>query len=215
VAQRQRNCLSQGKSFYFVIVQFDFPAVFGDGLQGCICTQDIGENEAFLFVPNKCIITTQRAKESEIGIVFRNHDALFVATRHNDHNILIVYLIYERSKGSSSFFHPYFDSVRQTDLTYFWDQAYLDKLLPSEFKTLVMLEKSKLPEEYDTFRKLLAVYPQFFPDSETWFTFDMYKWAVSFVNQRCFGWGLGTVALVPLADMLNNKHPERTTFFFC
>jgi len=72
-----------------------------------------------------------------------------------------------------------------------------------------------MKDEYETMHKLLAVYPQFFPDSDTWFTYDMFKWALSFVHQRCFGWGLGTVALVPLADMLNNKQPERTTFWLC
>jgi hypothetical protein len=109
--------------------------VFGEGLTGCLCTEDINENEAFLFVPNKCLITIQRAKQSEIGVIFRNHDALFVTSRNCDHKILVVYLLFERRKGSASFFHPYFESVHQSDLTYFWDESILDKLLPSEFKS--------------------------------------------------------------------------------
>jgi hypothetical protein len=55
------------------------------------------------------------------------------------------------------------------------------------------------------------VYPQYFPDPAK-FTFEVFKWALSFVNQRCFGRGLGTIALVPLADMLNNNVPEKSTF---
>ena len=67
-------------------------------------------------------------------------------------------------------------------MTYFWDDAILEKLLPTEFKTALMLEKAKIPEDYESMRRLLAVYPQFFPDSETWFTLNIYKWALSFVH---------------------------------
>jgi hypothetical protein len=39
-----------------------------------------------------------------------------------------------------------------------------------------------MKDEYETMHKLLAVYPQFFPDSDTWFTYDNFKWALSFVH---------------------------------
>ena len=41
---------------------------------------------------------------------------------------------------------------------------------------------------------------------------QVYKWAQSFVNCRCFGWGIGTYALVPVADMFNSTAVSPTTF---
>ena len=75
-----------------------------------------------------------------------------------------------------------------------------------------MLEKANLDEDYQTFKKLIDVYPQYFPVDQ--FTYEVYKWALSFVSQRCFGFGLGTTALIPLADMINYSLPEKTTFSF-
>jgi hypothetical protein len=122
-----------------------------------------------------------------------------------------MFIIYERLKGRESFFHPYFDSVSQPELTYFWDLKTLDTLLNTEFKTKLLAEKAKVAEEFETFSKIVEVYPQHFPDPAK-FTFDIFKWALSFLSQRCFGWGIGTTALVPLADMLNNTIPEKSTF---
>lgn len=73
-----------------------------------------------------------------------------------------------------------------------------------------MNEKSTINELYETFDKLFKVYPQFFPADS--FSYELFKWAFSFVCQRCFGFGIGTCALVPMADMLNDNIPEKSTF---
>jgi hypothetical protein len=105
------------------------------------------------------MLTAQAAKKSEIGEIFKNHDSLFLSAKSYETNILFVYLIYERLKGKESFFHPFFDSVSQSDLPYFWDDKTLDSLLPTEFKTNLMIERAKIGEEFDTYSKIIQVYP--------------------------------------------------------
>jgi len=101
------------------------------------------------------MLTVQGAKQSEIGEIFRNHDSLFLSVKNYETNILFVYLVYERLLGKDSFFHPYFESVSQPDLPYFWDTKTLDLLIPSEFKTNLMIERAKIDEEFDTFCKII------------------------------------------------------------
>jgi hypothetical protein len=62
-------------------------------------------------LPNKLIISTETAKNSEIGEIFKNHDEMFVTYQDRDMMILILFLIYERIKGEESFWHPYFEVV--------------------------------------------------------------------------------------------------------
>ena len=52
-----------------------------------------------------------QVKVSEIGEIFKNHDALFATSRTRDQNMLMVYLMYERLNGEKSFYSPYFDAV--------------------------------------------------------------------------------------------------------
>lgn len=44
------------------------------------CREDIAPGEVFLYIPNKCIISAEHAKLSEIGAIFKNHDSLFVTS---------------------------------------------------------------------------------------------------------------------------------------
>jgi len=73
----------------------EFPAYFG-AVCGARATEDISPQEAFLFVPNKLILNVQRARDSDISDIFKNHDSLFVANVDRDFLILVLSVIYER-----------------------------------------------------------------------------------------------------------------------
>ena len=75
-----------------------FPAAFGDDnsyIVGSAANSEIKYNEVFIYVPNKILLTVERAKSSEIGHIFNNHDALFKSNADRDFLILLVYIIYE------------------------------------------------------------------------------------------------------------------------
>ena len=86
--------------------------------------EDIEPNEAFLFVPNKCIFSVEHAKASEIGAIFNNptHESLFVTNSYRDNFILTIFVLYEMLKKEESFFNPYFEFVGVIDdLPALWD----------------------------------------------------------------------------------------------
>jgi hypothetical protein len=76
-----------------------YPAAFGtndmNALRGVAVKEDIKHNEAIIFVPNKLLISVERAESSEIGFVFRNHDNVFKGNADKDFLILSVFIMFE------------------------------------------------------------------------------------------------------------------------
>ena len=87
--------------------------------------EDLEPREAFLYVPNKCIVSTEHARRSPIGELFPEHPNLFVTNSDRDTTTLIVYLIYERLKGEESFYAPYFNMVDSPLPTCYWSPDVL------------------------------------------------------------------------------------------
>jgi len=56
------------------------------------------------------LISVETARKSEISEVLKSHDALFVGNVDRDYFILVVFLIFEKSKADS-FWKPYFEAV--------------------------------------------------------------------------------------------------------
>ena len=100
--------------WFVFVIQVEFPAIYGEGLQGLRLKEDLAPNEPLLYIPNKCIITPEHAKASPIAHLFDCHDALFVTNYDRESTIIMVYIIYERLKGAESFYHPYFEMVDYT-----------------------------------------------------------------------------------------------------
>ena len=97
----------------------ELPVLQG-GVHGVRAKTDIKPNEAFLFVPNKLLITVESARQSEIAEVFSNHEQLFFTNVERDSLTMIVYLMFERLKGPASFWHPYFDALEMGKPAYLW-----------------------------------------------------------------------------------------------
>jgi hypothetical protein len=70
-------------------------------------------------------MTVERAKSSEIGFVYSNHENIFKANEDRDFLILLVYVMHEYQKGKESFWHPYFNALDPTDLACYWDASYI------------------------------------------------------------------------------------------
>jgi len=92
---------------------------------------DLEKNEVVLYVPNKCIISTEHARLSALGPVYDASPELFVMNQDRDICMLIVFIIYERLKGADSFYKPYLDVVDSPTPTCYWSG---DLLQQSDFK---------------------------------------------------------------------------------
>ena len=106
-----------------------YPAIYTHGdskLVGVMCKEQIQPAETIMYIPNKCLVSTESARRSEIGEIYRNYEDIFVANVDRDHMTLVLYLMYERSKGTDSFYHPYFEVCELVESPALWPQEMID-----------------------------------------------------------------------------------------
>jgi len=90
--------------------------------------EDISVSEVITFVPNKCLITVDRAMNSEIGFIFTNHENFFKACHERDFRRLVLFVMYEYQKGKESFWYPYLNGVDPGTVPCYWDDKYLSQI---------------------------------------------------------------------------------------
>lgn len=75
-------------------------------------------------IPSKLMMSPVTAHQSpDIGHIFRDNPDVF---RHDD--VLIVFLMYERSRGSKSFYYPFLSMLPEPDTLIEWDKEELEEL---------------------------------------------------------------------------------------
>lgn len=62
--------------------------------------------------------------------------------------------------------------------------------------------KDELEQEWKEVQRILRSYPQHFDPSRI--NKETFFWLFSCVCSRCFGWGMPTTAMIPMADNLNH-----------
>ena len=179
-----------------------------DVLIGCSAKENIEKNEAIVYVPNKLLITVERARTSEIGFVFDNHESIFKATTDRDTLTLILFVMYEQSKGQDSFWYPYFQAVDPGALACYWDNLSIldDPHLIDELTEY----RNNTESDWDMISKLLKLYSgQCFDPAKM--TYSLYQRCATLVLTRCFGWGLPTTIVAPMIDQFNHS-PLRSVY---
>ena len=122
----------------------------------------------------------------------------------------MVYIIYERLKGAESFYHPYFEMVDYTQPTCYWPDEVIEKCDFKQFKYNIKYAKEQSEETWEKLQNFFSIYPDYFDPERT--DKGMYLWACSFLYTRCFGWGLPSTMVVPLADCLNHSNKSMVSF---
>lgn len=157
-------------------------------------------------MPNKLLITVERARASEIGQIFDNHESLFKNNEDRDFLTILLFMIYEHQKGDQSFWHPYFDAIDPGTMTCYWPEHLLKELDDSDLIEELNEYKEKVEADWGVVNKLLKIYsPQHFNLEKC--TKELYIRCTCFIATRCFGWGLPTTIVAPIADSFNhNSH---------
>jgi hypothetical protein len=171
---------------------------------GSAVKEPINHNEAFVYIPNKCLITVERARSSEIGFIFDNHENIFKATEDRDFYVLLVFLLYEFQRGTQSFWYPYFNAVDPGSLTCYWDKRYLEALDDKECQEEIKAYGESMDEMWSKVEKIINVYSPDYFNMEVC-NEERFKHCAAFIATRCFGWGIPTTILAPIADSFNHS----------
>jgi len=188
-----------------------FPSLYlkyySEGYRGVHAATHVAPNTMVLYVPHKCIITSEVARASEIGCrITESHLVL-----RSKHTYLAAFLLQERDKGAGSFWHPYISILpaRFSSVPLYFTDAELAWLEGSFTLGKIADRMESLQGEYDALRRAIPAFARW--------TFDEFVWARLAVITRIFGLvidGVKTDGLVPYADMLNHKLPRETRWLY-
>ena len=88
-------------------------------------------------------------------------------------------------------------------MTCYWDEHVLKLIDDRELREEVLKYKDQMDEDWVSLEKLLKLYsPDHFDLSKC--NYELYKKCSAFISTRCFGWGLPSTILAPIADSFNH-----------
>lgn len=191
-----------------IMPKLDYPATFDGGLLGVRASADIKHREAFLYVPFKMLITLEYArKHSALGEVIRENPQLFHADKHDDWEQLTLALamLYEYQQGTSSFWFPYLNLL-PLDIEFFcnWLPEDLKATDDPDLEFEAFAYRRDIEKEWQDMKSVLMTYPEYF--SHELLDRQLFMRIFAQVCSRCFGWGLPTTAMIPMADNCNHSH---------
>lgn len=154
------------------------------------------------------MISTATARNSEIAEIYRQFEDLFIANHDRDFLTLVLYLMYERTKGKESFHHPHFEVAQLVDQPGLWEEEKTDKFQDRELRANLKAFKENANKEWSSLQNVIKMYtPQFFPEDVTTPVHEdkaLYHWAANFLSTRNFGWECPYTHLVPMIDLCNH-----------
>lgn len=180
---------------------------YSDDYRGVHCLARVSTNDTVLYVPLKYIITSEVAKDSDIGrrIIKANIEL------RSKHSYIAAYLLQERARGKSSFWEPYIRILpeRYANMPIFFPEDELAWLTGSLTLHKIGDRIDSLRREYDNIRKDVPEFNKY--------SYEDFVWARLVVITRIFGLNIEAVktdGLVPYADMLNHRLPRETKWSF-
>ena len=183
----------------------EFPSVFLNGaLEGLSAKQPIGPHKAYIFIPNKLIISVARVKACpELRQLLQENFDLFGDVHPDREQLaLATFLLYHYLKGpNASFWYPYIDVMNESDLLCDWSSEEVAQFMDKELEMDAELYKSEIETEWAQIEPVLQRYEsELFPGYTKELFLRMYNYACT----RCFGWTLPSTMMVPLADFMNH-----------
>ncbi|KAL4495703.1 hypothetical protein ABPG72_014172 [Tetrahymena utriculariae] len=192
----------------------EYPVVFGQyGLIGAAATKDIAPLTAFISIPNKIIISYDRARFSELKSFFKQSEDLF-SEKENDEagvNVLTVFFMYERLKSKKSLWNEYFEILENNETILTWTAEEINGIPDPYIQKQAREYKEQVDELWDELKQLLHSQPNFFSKSTA--TKELFLWAYNIVMSRCFGYTQKGTCIVPFADCLNHNKYHATYFY--
>jgi len=177
---------------------------FGSSGFGGVAGRDIKEGETLVRVPKDAVITLKTALEQG---PFPD-----VRTWNSHQEVLQLFILNELLKGDQSAWKPYLDVLpRSFDHPILWNDAEIDQLDASPARETVLARRQALQQWYtNLIETTVKEHPGVLP--EGFLTYERYVWSYLAVSTRA--WGVnGTMAMVPLADMINHDPLARPGSF--
>ena len=178
---------------------------YSEGYRGVHAKAKIKKKENFLYIPRNLLITLEMSKEAPVGAQMAKLKVPLLSPKHSYLSSYVLQELYNKDTK----WKPYLDMLPK-DLSSFpiffthEEKKWLDG---SPFLDQV---EDKIKDMEKDYNAIAIVVPEF-----SKYTLEEFKRVRMLVSSRIFGVkidGNKTDALVPLADMLNHKRPQETSW---
>jgi histone-lysine N-methyltransferase SETD3 len=178
---------------------------YSEGYRGVHARARIRKNENFLYIPKNLLITLEMSKEAPVGA---RMEKLKLSLLSPKHSYLTSYVLQELHNKDTKW-QPYLDLLPKDLSSFPISFTHEEKkwLEGSPFLDQVEDKIKDMGKDYDT---IVEAVPEFRK-----YSLEEFKRVRMLVSSRIFGVmikGVKTDALVPLADMLNHKRPQETSW---
>eukprot|EP00826_Nyctotherus_ovalis_P039605 TRINITY_DN381_c0_g1_i1.p1 TRINITY_DN381_c0_g1~~TRINITY_DN381_c0_g1_i1.p1 ORF type:complete len:477 (+),score=178.23 TRINITY_DN381_c0_g1_i1:513-1943(+) len=165
----------------------------------------VRKNEVLVFIPKDLIITLEMAKEAPIGSKMEKAKLKLLSPKHS---FLSSYLLQELRKTDSKW-QPYLDMLPKSTSNFpiFFTEEEKGWLAGSPFLKQV---EDKIEDVAKDYKTIVDAVPEF-----AQYSLKEFSHARMLISSRIFGImvdGKKTDSLVPLADMLNHRCPQQTSW---
>jgi histone-lysine N-methyltransferase SETD3 len=165
----------------------------------------VRKNEVLVHIPLNLIITLEMAKEAPIGAKMEKANLRLLSPKHS---FLSSYVLQELREKDTKW-GPYLDMLpKSTDnFPIFFTKEERKWLIGSPFLQQV---ESKIEDVAKDYQTIVNDVPEF-----TKYSLKEFSHVRMLISSRIFGInvnGKKTDSLVPLADMLNHRHPQQTSW---
>ena len=176
----------------------------GRGLYS-LCDQSAGAET--VFIPEKVILTLERAKQSEIGRAIEKSGY----TPRSKHTALACFILQERQRGAASFWGPYIAALPETfpRIPIFFDRKRLELLRGTTLYDSVQHRRDAIEDEYSCLCRAVPAIRRH--------AFGAFMWARYVVMTRILGLkisGTKTSGLVPYLGFVNHERPGNVRWEF-
>ena len=116
---------------------------------------------------------------------------------------MVLLLLYELTLGKNSYWYPYLRLMPTVRFSCFWTQEEIDAIQSPKVVQALKEYRVEVVNEWYMFKKVIRKYPWIF--QERYINKDLFYNLYGQVCTRCFGYGLPSTTMVPMADNVNHS----------
>jgi hypothetical protein len=193
--------------------KLSYPVRFPPGYLGFRALSLISPCEDLLWAPNSAMLTTKLMSIPQLEPIFAAHPSLFAPPdRAHEDNRMLVFLLFEQSKGEASMWQPYFSFLPQDVETIIdWNDDQLDELQDKEFEFDSKFRRERDFKGNTELGNVLRAYGEMF--REELLGVENINWLWKILCTRSYGPCIPYSGLIPVADLFNHGNVSTNYFY--
>jgi hypothetical protein len=187
-----------------------YPANFYPGYWGVVALEALDPFELILSAHNSSLIPQSKSNSESLKPIYIDHPEDFAEGNGGENNRFIVLILSELSKGRSSKWWPYLETLpKDIEVLSDWSLEELEEL-QDEVLLQYNVNKNAQEEECNTaLKEILSQYPQIISQEHL----GKIAWAWKVICTRAYGRCLPCMSLVPVADFFNHANVETNYYY--